>query len=79
MGYKVVFAPQARARLEEIVRFIAQDDPVAAFRFGSRLVDRAELLMISRSSARRIGSALTCDGSCVNHTLSTIVFVQTNN
>lgn len=45
MGYKIVFAPQARARLEEIVRFIAQDDPVAAARFGNRLVDRAEMLM----------------------------------
>lgn len=44
MGYKVIFAPQALERLEEIVRFIAQDDPAAAQRFGMYLVDRAELL-----------------------------------
>ncbi len=44
MGYKVIFAPQAHARLEEIVRFIAQDDPQAAIRFGDYLADRAESL-----------------------------------
>ena len=44
MGYKVVFAPQAIERLEEIVRHIAQDNPSAAEKFGLRLVDRAGLL-----------------------------------
>ncbi len=44
MVFKVVFAPQAHARLEEIVRFIAQDDPAAALRFGNYLVDCTELL-----------------------------------
>ena len=44
MGCKVIFAPQAHARLEEIVRFIAHDDPEAAIRFGDYLVDRAESL-----------------------------------
>ncbi len=44
MGYRVVFAPQAHARLAEIVRFIAQDDPSAAIRLGDYLVDRAESL-----------------------------------
>lgn len=44
MGWKVVFAPQAHARLEEIVRYIAQDDPQAAIRFGDYLVDRADSL-----------------------------------
>lgn len=44
MGYRVVFAPEAHARLGEIVRFIAQDDPQAAIRFGDYLVDRAQLL-----------------------------------
>ena len=27
MGWKIIFAPQARARLGEIVQLIAQDDP----------------------------------------------------
>ena len=44
MGYRVVFAPEAHARLAEIVRFITQDDPQAAIRFGDYLVDRAESL-----------------------------------
>jgi len=41
MGWKIIFTPQA---LEQIVRFIAQDDPQAAIRFGDYLVDRAESL-----------------------------------
>lgn len=44
MGWKIIFAPQALDQLEQIVRFIAQDDPTAAERFGNYLVDRAELL-----------------------------------
>jgi plasmid stabilization system protein ParE len=44
MGYKVTFAPQALARLEEIVTRIAQDNPAAALKFGMRLVDHAGLL-----------------------------------
>ena len=44
MGWKVIFAPQAIEQLEQIVRYIAQDDPIAADRFGNYLLDRAELL-----------------------------------
>jgi toxin ParE1/3/4 len=44
MGYKVIIAPQAIERLEEIVRFIARDNPVAAEKFGLRLIDRAGVL-----------------------------------
>ena len=44
MGWKVIFAPPAIEQLEQIVRYIAQDDPIAADRFGNYLVDRAELL-----------------------------------
>ena len=42
MGWKIIFAPQAVEEFEQIVRFIAQDDPRAAIRFGDYLVDRAE-------------------------------------
>jgi plasmid stabilization system protein ParE len=45
MGWKIIFAPQALEELEQIVRFIAQDDPVAAERFGNYLIDHAELLI----------------------------------
>jgi len=44
MGWKIIFAPQSLEELEQIVRFIAQDDPQAAIRFGDYLVDRAESL-----------------------------------
>jgi plasmid stabilization system protein ParE len=44
MGWKVIFAPQALEELEQIVRFIAQDDSEAAIRFGDYLVNRAESL-----------------------------------
>jgi plasmid stabilization system protein ParE len=44
MGYKIIFAPQAIQRLEEIVTFIAKDNPDAAHRFGMLLIERAGLL-----------------------------------
>ena len=44
MGYKVIFAPAAIERLQEIVRYIARDNPSAAEKFGLRLVDQADLL-----------------------------------
>jgi toxin ParE1/3/4 len=44
MGWKIIFAPQALEELEQIVRFIAQDDSQAAIRFGDYLMDRAESL-----------------------------------
>jgi plasmid stabilization system protein ParE len=42
MAYKVVFAPTAIARLEDIVRYIAADDPATASTFAMHLLDRAE-------------------------------------
>jgi plasmid stabilization system protein ParE len=45
MGWKIIFAPQALDELEQIVRFVAQDDPQATVRFGDYLVDRAESLV----------------------------------
>ena len=40
MAYKVVFAPTAIARLEDIVRYIATDDPATASTFAMHLLDR---------------------------------------
>lgn len=45
MGWKIIFARQALEELEQIVQFIAQDDPQSAIRFGDYLVDRAEFLL----------------------------------
>lgn len=44
MAYKVIFAPAAIARLEDIVRYIAADDPGTAKTFALHLINRAELL-----------------------------------
>jgi len=44
MGWKIIFAPQSLEQLEQILRFIARDNPDAAIRFGNYLVDRAESL-----------------------------------
>ena len=44
MGCKVIFSPQAIADLEEVVRYIAKEDPVAAVRVGNALIDRVQIL-----------------------------------
>src|SRR5215469_3110590 len=44
MGCKVIFSPQAIADLESVVRFIAKDNPDAAARLGSALIDRVAIL-----------------------------------
>ena len=44
MAYKVIFAPAAIARLEDIVRYIAADNPSTAAAFALHLIERAELL-----------------------------------
>ncbi len=43
MGFQIIFAPQALERSEEIVRYIAKDNPAAAEKFGLRLLDRSAL------------------------------------
>ena len=40
-AYQVVFTPYASGDLEQIVRYIARDNPDASQRFGDKLVDRA--------------------------------------
>ena len=75
MGWQVIFAPQAIAQLEQIVRFIAQDDPQAAIRFGNYLVDRAESLANFPELGTPIGNDPMCDGCCVSHTSSITVSV----
>jgi plasmid stabilization system protein ParE len=44
MAYKIIFAPTAIARLEDIVRYIAADDPATAKTFAMHLLDRSNLL-----------------------------------
>ncbi len=41
MDYKVLITDSALADLQEIVEFVAQDDPQAAARLGEKLIARA--------------------------------------
>lgn len=76
MGYKVIFAAQAVKRLEQIIRFIVQDDPAAAERFGNYLVDRAELLADFPELGHPIESVQVCDEFCANRISFTIGSVE---
>jgi toxin ParE1/3/4 len=44
MGWEVIFSARSRNDLEQIVKYIAHDDPAAADRFGSKLIAQAESL-----------------------------------
>lgn len=56
---KVIFSPQAIERLEEIVRYVAEDNRDAAVRLGMRLIERAEFLAefpeLGRPFSKRAG------------------------
>ncbi len=42
--FKVILSPRALRDLEEIVTYIAADDPQAAERFGQQLISQAEAI-----------------------------------
>jgi plasmid stabilization system protein ParE len=44
MDYKVIIAPRAILDLEEIVRYVAQENPVAALRLGFALIEKTKAL-----------------------------------
>jgi plasmid stabilization system protein ParE len=44
MDYRVILAPLALDDLEQIVRHVERDDPAAAERLGTRLLDQTETL-----------------------------------
>jgi toxin ParE1/3/4 len=44
MDYKVILSPRAIQDLEEIVRYIAFDNPVRAESFGQELITKAKML-----------------------------------
>ena len=44
MAWEVIFSARSRNDLEQIVKYIARDDPAAAERFGSKLIAQAESL-----------------------------------
>jgi toxin ParE1/3/4 len=44
MGWKVILSPQCLADLEQIVSYIAKNNPAAAERLGLSLLDRTAIL-----------------------------------
>jgi toxin ParE1/3/4 len=44
MAWEVIFSARSRNDLEQIVKYIAHDDPAAADRFASKLIAQAESL-----------------------------------
>jgi len=44
MAWEVIFSARSRTDFEQIVRYIARDDPGAAERFGLKLIAQAESL-----------------------------------
>ena len=44
MGNQIILAPEAEQDLNEIVAYIAKDNPAAAEKFGIHLIERIELL-----------------------------------
>jgi toxin ParE1/3/4 len=44
MDYKIFWTPEATACLNDIVHYIAQDNPSAAIRMGEKILDRVLLL-----------------------------------
>jgi toxin ParE1/3/4 len=44
MAWEVIFSARSRNDLEQIVKYIARDDPAAAEGFGSKLIAQAESL-----------------------------------
>ena len=49
---KVIWSPQAEARLQEIEDFIAQDSPGEAAEFIAKLIERAKVLVAFPNSGR---------------------------
>ena len=52
MGWKVIVSRSAGTDLQQIVRFIARDNPDAARRLGLRLIEKAEQLVTFPESGR---------------------------
>ncbi|MBI5774863.1 MAG: type II toxin-antitoxin system RelE/ParE family toxin [Verrucomicrobia bacterium] len=44
MDFKILWTPEAIARLEELAGYIAQDNPAAAARMGAAIFEKVQLL-----------------------------------
>jgi toxin ParE1/3/4 len=66
MGNQIILAPEAEQDLDEIVAYIAKDNPTAAEKFGIRLIERVELLKsfprLGREISGRRGERVLVEG-----------------
>jgi toxin ParE1/3/4 len=66
MGNQIILAPEAEQDLDEIVGYIAKDNPAAAEKFGIRLIERVELLKsfprLGREVSGRRGERVLVEG-----------------
>jgi plasmid stabilization system protein ParE len=44
MDYRIIWSPEALTHLEQLVRFISQDNPTAAVKLGNAIVEKVLLL-----------------------------------
>jgi len=44
MDYRIIWSPEALNHLEQLVRFISQDNPTAAVKLGNAIIEKALLL-----------------------------------
>jgi len=44
MDYRIIWSPEALNHLEQLVRFISQDNPTAAVKLGNTIIEKALLL-----------------------------------
>jgi len=54
MAWEVIFSARSRNDLEQIVKYIARDDPAAADGFGSKLIAQAESLADAPEKGARL-------------------------
>jgi plasmid stabilization system protein ParE len=66
MGNQIILAPEAEQDLNEIVAYIAKDNPTTAEKFGIRLIERVELLnsfpRLGREISGRRGERVLVEG-----------------
>jgi toxin ParE1/3/4 len=44
MDYRIIWSPEALSQLEQLVRFIAYDNPAAATKLGNAIIEKVLLL-----------------------------------
>jgi toxin ParE1/3/4 len=54
MDYQIILAPKALQDLESIIAYIAQDNPGAANKFGTKLIEYTRVLHVSPTIGKEV-------------------------